>query len=269
MTKLNGLSRPSGSRRGGRGGVHLETLLGGFLGGAFVMYILMIPLAQVTNSTDKTSPSNQLRRMEQQPLSPTTATSPGWHPIHVFFGDESGLNISPGDQWFAQVHQDEIVLDLIGENGFFLDLAANDAKEYSNTLALEKHGWNGVCVEPNPGYWYGLSHRKVCFVKESSCRLLLLDNQLGHVKVLPIRSAHLTPAILHFNSLPSVYGRGSSRIRQDCKSQCEIPRSVWRHCGENGRKVGQSQTRAQSADRDKVHSTIDRCAQPIPSTEDN
>lgn len=55
-------------------------------------------------------------------------------------------------------------MDLIGPNGYFIDLAANDAKDWTNTLALENHGWNGLCIEPNPGYWYGLSHRKCTVV---------------------------------------------------------------------------------------------------------
>jgi Methyltransferase FkbM domain len=87
----------------------------------------------------------------------------GWHPIHVFYGDRSAL---PGSdqEWFSQVKQDELVLSLLGDNGYFIDLAANDASHLSNTLALERHGWKGLCVEPNPSYWYGLSHRKCTVV---------------------------------------------------------------------------------------------------------
>jgi len=44
---------------------------------------------------------------------------------------------------------------------YFVDLASNDAVFLSNTLALEREGnWNGLCIEPNQGYWHGLSHRK-------------------------------------------------------------------------------------------------------------
>ena len=82
---------------------------------------------------------------------------PGWNPVHVFYGEA----LDTGDeQWFAQVHQDEAILDLLGNKGYFIDLAANDAVEFSNTLALERAGWDGLCIEPNPSYWYGLSHRK-------------------------------------------------------------------------------------------------------------
>lgn len=91
----------------------------------------------------------------------------GWHPIHVYYGEKSGVMegaANPRAQWFSQVHQDEIVVDLIGDGGYFIDLAANDAREFSNTLALERHGWNGLCIEPNSKYWYGLSHRKCAVV---------------------------------------------------------------------------------------------------------
>jgi hypothetical protein len=92
------------------------------------------------------------------------ASSDGWHPIHVYFGERSGLGAPETQESFAQVKQDLIVLDLIGPNGFFIDLAANDAKDLTNTLVLERHGWKGLCIEPNPVYWYGLSHRKCTVV---------------------------------------------------------------------------------------------------------
>jgi len=90
----------------------------------------------------------------------------GWHPVHVFYGEKKGLfndapgSISESQESYAQVGQDSIILDLLGSNGYFIDLAANDALDLTNTLALERKGWTGLCVEPNSVYWYGLSHRK-------------------------------------------------------------------------------------------------------------
>lgn len=95
----------------------------------------------------------------------------GWNLVHVFFGNSSHIadnSAIPVDyfhsvQWFAQVRQDEIVSALLRQkrNGYFIDLAANDAIKISNTYALETyHGWNGLCIEPNPQYWAGLSYRK-------------------------------------------------------------------------------------------------------------
>jgi hypothetical protein len=94
---------------------------------------------------------------------PTTPSDGAWHPIHVFFGDRRDF---PGteQEWFSQVGQDQIIVNLLGDNGYFIDLAANHASELSNSLALERHGWNGICIEPNPVYWYGLSHRKCTVV---------------------------------------------------------------------------------------------------------
>lgn len=88
----------------------------------------------------------------------------GWHQINVFYGEKSGLGANPETKYFAQVHQDEAVLDLLGNTGYFIDLAANDALELTNTLALENAGWDGLCIEPNSVYWYGLSHRKCTVV---------------------------------------------------------------------------------------------------------
>lgn len=94
----------------------------------------------------------------------------GWHPIHVFYGEKEGLfndapeYIKESQQSYAQVGQDSIILDLLGSNGYFIDLAANDALDLTNTLALERKGWTGLCVEPNSVYWYGLSHRKCTVV---------------------------------------------------------------------------------------------------------
>lgn len=74
----------------------------------------------------------------------------GWHAINVFYGERSGLGAPETQESFSQCRQDQIILDLLGPNGYFIDLAANDAKVLSNTLLLERHGWNGLCVEPNP-----------------------------------------------------------------------------------------------------------------------
>lgn len=95
----------------------------------------------------------------------------GWSLVHVFVGNSKHIvdhSIIPSDyfgkvEWFAQVRQDEIVSALLHRkrNGYFIDLAANDAVKISNTYALETlYDWTGLCIEPNPAYWAGLSYRK-------------------------------------------------------------------------------------------------------------
>lgn len=95
----------------------------------------------------------------------------GWKDIHVFYGDNSHMYDATElsapyfqiNKWFSQYRQDEIVSKLLGgkREGYFIDLAANDPVRISNTYALETNfDWKGLCLEPNPIYWAGLSYRK-------------------------------------------------------------------------------------------------------------
>lgn len=97
--------------------------------------------------------------------------SGGWKTIQVFYGNTSHIvdasdipiDYYNANSWFSQARQDEIISKLLRQkrNGYFIDLASNDAIRLSNTYALETHfGWNGLCIEPNPIYWTGLSYRK-------------------------------------------------------------------------------------------------------------
>jgi hypothetical protein len=103
--------------------------------------------------------------------------SDGFHPIYVY----SAVNKKVRRQEFSQVKQDKIILALSKANDakasiqeskegtsssskFFVDLAANDALELSNTYRLEQAGWNGLCVEPNPIYWYKLAAYRKCTI---------------------------------------------------------------------------------------------------------
>ena len=110
----------------------------------------------------------------------------GWHPINVYFGKPEALKLNKPPMQSqgnandgSQVKQDQIIMKLYkaysdtvrtstvfnesDRQPYFVDLAANDASALSNTYNLEKNGWNGLCVEPNPVYWFRLAHRK-CIV---------------------------------------------------------------------------------------------------------
>jgi Methyltransferase FkbM domain len=114
--------------------------------------------------SDNTNNNNKVRSLTDEKNKGDEVDN-GWHAIHVFYGEKAGLGADPQQLSYSQSHQDEIILDLLGPVGFFIDLAANDALEFSNTLALERHaGWHGLCIEPNPVYWYGLAHRKCTVV---------------------------------------------------------------------------------------------------------
>jgi hypothetical protein len=101
----------------------------------------------------------------------TSKEDKGWKEINVFYGDRSHIayaSMIPQEyfgahQFFSQYRQDEVVIKLLQgkRNGYFVDLASNDAVRISNTYALETHyDWNGLCLEPNPAFWSSLSHRK-------------------------------------------------------------------------------------------------------------
>jgi len=108
-------------------------------------------------------------------IRPSRALQPeennGWKPVHIFYGDSQHIvshsaitsEYFPKIRWYSQARQDEVVAALLRnkKNGYFIDLAANDPIKISNTYALETHfGWRGLCMEPNPMYWSGLSYRK-------------------------------------------------------------------------------------------------------------
>ncbi len=52
--------------------------------------------------------------------------------------------------------------------GYFIDLAAADGVNTSNTYALEKvFGWTGICIEPNPGFLTRLRKRRNCIIEDA------------------------------------------------------------------------------------------------------
>jgi hypothetical protein len=61
--------------------------------------------------------------------------------------------------------QDALVVELLGflRGGFFLDSGASDGVVGSNTLVLERDlGWDGICVEPDPGFFAALAVNRRC-----------------------------------------------------------------------------------------------------------
>jgi len=105
----------------------------------------------------------------------------GWNPVHVFYGRLNHITKDipekwflkdekknhKGMEWFGQHGQDVAVAKFFNfkKNGYFVDLASNDAVWASNTFALEQNlEWKGICIEANPVYWYRLSFRTNCHV---------------------------------------------------------------------------------------------------------
>lgn len=71
-------------------------------------------------------------------------------------------------RWTSQCGQDRTIADVFQNktDGYFVDLAANDAISLSNTLTLEQQfGWRGLCIEPNPTYIKGHMPRSCTFIQ--------------------------------------------------------------------------------------------------------
>ena len=65
---------------------------------------------------------------------------------------------------YSQVGQDLWVLSKIKE-GFYIDIAAGNGVDLSNTYLLEKNGWNGICVEPSENFMELVTNRACICVR--------------------------------------------------------------------------------------------------------
>lgn len=78
----------------------------------------------------------------------------------------SSLLLPPLEGFHSQCGQDWLVHSFFADDDsdrFYVDLAANDAIHISNTYALDRvYKWNGICIEANPQYWYGLAMHRTC-----------------------------------------------------------------------------------------------------------
>lgn len=71
----------------------------------------------------------------------------------------------------SQYGQDKYVLNELfskqGE-GFFIDIGANDGVTFSNTYVMERKGWKGIAIEPNPVVFEKLAKERHCHL-ENAC----------------------------------------------------------------------------------------------------
>jgi len=138
------------------------------LGTVFVAGVLLGRILEKGGSiVDYSLPSHNDFGASPAVQHPVAQGDDGWNTINVFYGSTDNFESSlPNKKFFSQARQDEVVLKLLRDktDGYFVDLASNDATELSNSYALEKHyGWKGLCIEANPTYWYNLTHaRKNC-----------------------------------------------------------------------------------------------------------
>jgi len=68
-------------------------------------------------------------------------------------------------KFFSQNGQDSFLENNLFKkinNGFFVDIGANDGVTFSNTYFFEKKGWDGLCVEPIPSVFEKLNQNRKC-----------------------------------------------------------------------------------------------------------
>lgn len=116
------------------------------------------------------------------------------------------------DGYYSQEGQDKWVFErlLPGKKaGFFVDIGAHDGVSFSNTLFLEKQGWNGVCVEPNPQVFEKLQKNRNCITVQGC-----IANRMGHQKfrVISGRSEMLSGLVNEYD--PRHLDRITKEIRQ-------------------------------------------------------
>jgi len=79
-------------------------------------------------------------------------------------------------KYYSQINQDEYVIDYFKNknNGFFIDIGANDGVTFSNTKALEELGWKGICVEANKQAYLACENNRQC-----KCINVAVHNKVG------------------------------------------------------------------------------------------
>uniref|UniRef100_A0A7S2DM68 Methyltransferase FkbM domain-containing protein n=1 Tax=Haptolina brevifila TaxID=156173 RepID=A0A7S2DM68_9EUKA len=83
---------------------------------------------------------------------------------HLSSPNHNGYQLQhPNKTWYSQFRQDEKLWPLLrkfGPRSFFVESGAFDGETHSNTLSLERKGWHGLLVEPDPANHEALKARQ-------------------------------------------------------------------------------------------------------------
>jgi FkbM family methyltransferase len=83
---------------------------------------------------------------------------------------------------------------MLPATGVFVDVGAGDGRRGSNTLALERRGWRGLCVEPDSRHWPVLRTRDCALARVAVDEVA--GYRLLHLHARPTRSSLLAvPAV--------------------------------------------------------------------------
>ncbi|MDR2913881.1 MAG: FkbM family methyltransferase [Tannerella sp.] len=97
---------------------------------------------------------------------------------------------------FSQYKQDYFIDSIFKhkENGFFLDIGANDGITFSNSYFFEKYrNWSGICVEPHVDIFKKLSKVRTCIL-ENCC----ITDKDGVVTFRKVSGPDMLSGVLEF-----------------------------------------------------------------------
>ncbi len=116
------------------------------------------------------------------------------------------------------------------ENGFFIEIGANNGINQSNTLYFEKFkGWSGLLIEPHPGLFFQLqknrSQKSTCInaactsfsYKNDSIKMMysdLMTTSLEAFNILPNSTEHALLGSKFLVDLPSEFTARSTTMQQ-------------------------------------------------------
>jgi FkbM family methyltransferase len=110
--------------------------------------------------------------------------------------ESRGVKNSSQSPYFSQNGHDEFLLEeLFVEqcSGFFVDIGANDGVTFSNTYALERRGWGGLCVEPHPDVFEQLRRNRSC---ECVCAAAVGSNTASSLEFWKISADQIVNCML-------------------------------------------------------------------------
>jgi len=139
-----------------------------------------------------------------------------WHILHSYFEQKNGT-------YFSQYYQDLFVDIFFKEkaNGVFVDIGAWDGITFSNSYFLEKRGWNGILIEPNPLQAEALSKNRsgiienIC-VSDSDGKVEFLAIE-GYASMLSgIKSSFSDDHLQRIDREISQFGGSKREVMLDC-----------------------------------------------------
>jgi len=146
--------------------------------------------------------------------------------------------MSKNINFYSWEKQDEFAYNLIGENGFFLDLGCSSPTDGSNTYGLEKLGWRGICFDiRNCEAEYGWSNiRKEKFVQAdvtSDYFLNFIANIKNEIPVVDYISLDMDTAGQNF----ALFGLNNI-LKSDIKFKCLTFEHEFHYYGERNKLEG-------------------------------